>query len=266
MKIVYNFFNKLMANLLAMVKGILVAKDYQKFYIIIDCLKLTIITLTKKLTGIFIAPSLNFSGNFFILKVNLLAFFFFPVFLVLFIFFDSFLTIDYLFFFYTDEADFDDFIAMIYMILFVFLMWADYDFNDDHTSNVYDYVESFTEKILHNHINNPSVYYDRNYFSMLLNISSNSLKTINNLSLLNNFQLQLNHRLLSELPVDSYILDDSMALSSSAESDFSFLKLVTIDEHLFDDSADIFVYSLYLILFDLELSRLFLFINNVLTQ
>lgn len=75
----------------------------------------------------FIAPGMYFSNNMFVLKVNLLLIFFFPVFLVMFMFFDSYLTIDYIFFFYTDEADFDDFIALIYMVLFFFIMLTDFD-------------------------------------------------------------------------------------------------------------------------------------------
>ena len=67
-----------------------------------------------------LSPGLYLSKNVFTLKMHMLFIFFFPVFLILIMFFDSYMTIDYIFFFYTDEADFDDFIVLIYMVLFFF--------------------------------------------------------------------------------------------------------------------------------------------------
>jgi len=56
-------------------------------------------------------------------------------------FFDSYLTLDFIFFYYTDEADFDDFIVMVYMVLFFFLMLSDYDTSIMNADVVTDYAE-----------------------------------------------------------------------------------------------------------------------------
>jgi hypothetical protein len=66
--------------------------------------------------------------------------------------FDSYLTLDFIFFFYTDEADFDDFIVMVYMVLFFFLMLSDYDMSSTvhgEEKRLYDYFGSFYNPKIH---------------------------------------------------------------------------------------------------------------------
>jgi len=99
-------------------------------------------------------------------------------------------------------------------------------------------------------------YYDRNFFSKMLVLSSNSITSINNLVLMSALQSNINNSAVAKLPVDSYALN--------SENKFNFLTNVVADDVQLQDSSDIYIYSFYLILFDLELSRLFLFINNVL--
>lgn len=61
-------------------------------------------------------------------------------------------------------------------------------------------------------------------------------------------------------------MDDDYALSLNSERKFIFLAAIADDDNGLGDSSDIYIYSLYLMLFDLELSRLFSFINRLLVQ
>jgi len=241
-----------------------------------------VISFDRKL----MAPSLYMSNNIFILKMHLLVIFFFPVALIMIMFFDSYMTIDYIFFFYTDEADFDDFIALIYMVLFFFLMVTDYDTTDGHnTNNIYDFSELafkngtlfsdvspsyayYTMDSLSTQPNNVSAlalnYYDKNFFSKMLMVSSNSINSIYTFALMNLGQTETKHAFISKLSLGSYILEDSYAYETLNR--FNVLTPVAADDVQLQDSSDIYIYSFYFILFDLELLRLFLFINNILSR
>jgi hypothetical protein len=91
-----------------------------------------------------LAPSLYLRDNFFVLKFHMLACFFFPVILIVVMMFDSYLTLDFVFFYYVDESDFDDFIVMIYMVLFSVIMLSDYDVNIDNNNSVVDFASVFS--------------------------------------------------------------------------------------------------------------------------
>lgn len=211
--------------------------------------------------------------------------FFFPVFLILLMFFDSYLTLDFIFFYYTDEADFDDFIVMVYMVLFFFLMLSDYDTSIMNADVVTDYAEhlydprtgvsevsisyAYYNLDLSNLKSSPlsSVsFYDKNYFLNLFKISSQSLDYLNNFVLLNLLKFNVKNDYVFKIPVNDFILKDTYALKVSNMNKYFYLYGITIDEDIDLESDDLYVYSLYLVLFDLDLSRLVLIINRLIDE
>jgi hypothetical protein len=107
-------------------------------------------------------------------------------------------------------------------------------------------------------------YFDKGYFKGLLKISNQSLDYLNSFVLLNlyNVKVKLDH--LAKIPVNTYILQDDTSLHISDLTRYIYITGLSVEDEFDGDSDDIFVYSFYLILFDLDLNRLALFIDRML--
>jgi len=222
--------------------------------------------IVKLFSQKYLFPGMFLLNNKFVLRFNILLYFFFPAILILFVTLDSYLTIDYILFFYTDEADFDDFIAFIYMFFFFFIILADYDVDNDNNEEVINLAESALVKSNTNDLTTSYVYYTKDSSSGNKNYNddfvlfSESWDVVNSFVLLNLSKISVKTNIIAKMPIKNYILDDNFSLEMSTENAFNSFAGVTVDDASFEDSNDIYVYSLYFMLFDLELSRLALFV------